>query len=337
MELNAQHAPAGDAAAVPAAAPAVDPTVPVAGAPAAPAPGAAAKPKEAPGGKRTLAGWVYLLPSVAVFAIFVIYPFARTIVTSFFATTPAGGLTQFIGLSNFVTLFSDPLYTQAIANTLIYVVLTVPATIVIALLLAVLTAQDLPGMGIFRTIFSATMGISVASAAVFWNLLFNANSGVLNRIIALFGGSPVGWLTDQNVALFSISVISIWMNIGMAYLILLGAIKSIDDSYYESVDIVGGGFWYRLRKVTVPLISPSLYFVLTITLIGAFQSFGLIDMLTQGGPNNATVLLIYRLYRDAFVNFRIGSASAQGLILFAVIFAISFIQTKLTEKKVTYQ
>ena len=309
----------------------------LAGAEAAGAAAVAVPPKEAPGGKRSLAGWVYLLPSIAIFAIFVIYPFARTIITSFFATTPAGGLTQFIGLSNFITLFTDPLYTQAIANTLIYVVLTVPLTIVIALLLAILTAQDLPGMGIFRTIFSATMGISVAAAAVFWNLLFNANSGVLNRIIEFFGGEGVGWLIDQNVALLSVSIISIWMNIGMAYLILLGAIKSIDGSYYESVEIVGGGFWYRLRRVTVPLISPSLFFVLTITVIGAFQSFGLIDMLTQGGPNNATVLLIYRLYRDAFVNFRIGSASAQGVILFAVIFVISYIQTKLTEDKVTYQ
>ena len=309
----------------------------LAGAEAAGAAAVAVPPKEAPGGKRSLAGWVYLLPSIAIFAIFVIYPFARTIITSFFATTPAGGLTQFIGLSNFITLFTDPLYTQAIANTLIYVVLTVPLTIVIALLLAVLTAQDLPGMGIFRTIFSATMGISVAAAAVFWNLLFNANSGVLNRIIEFFGGEGVGWLIDQNFALVSVSIISIWMNLGMAYLILLGAIKSIDDSYYESVEIVGGGFWYRLRRVTVPLISPSLFFVLTITVIGAFQSFGLIDMLTQGGPNNATVLLIYRLYRDAFVNFRIGSASAQGVILFVVIFVISYIQTKLTEDKVTYQ
>ncbi len=298
---------------------------------------AAAPPCEAPGARRSLAGWVYLLPSIIVFAIFVIYPFGRMVVTSFFATTPAGGLTQFIGLSNFVGLFTDPLYLKAFANTVIYVLITVPATIVIALLLAVLTSRDLPGMGIFRTIFSATMGISVASAAVFWNLLFNDNAGVLNRIIELFGGSAVGWFTDQNVALISVSIISVWMNIGMAYLILLGAIKSIDDSYYESVDIVGGGFWYRLRRVTVPLISPSLFFVLTITLISAFQSFGLIDMLTQGGPNTATTLLIYRLYRDAFVNFRIGSTAAQGVVLFAVIFVISWIQTKLTESKVTYQ
>lgn len=287
---------------------------------------------------RRLPTWIiYLLPSLLIFGIFVIYPFARTLVTSVFATTGTGALTHPVGLANFAALFNDPLYRQSLVNTLIYVALTMPLTVIIALLLAVLTSQDLPGMGVFRTIFSSTMGISVASAAVFWNLMFNANSGVLNHIIQALGGTPIGWLVDERYALVSVSIISVWMNIGMAYLILMGAIKSIDDSYYESVDIVGGGFWYRLRKVTVPLISPSLFFVVTISVINAFQSFGLIDMLTKGGPNNSTVLLIYRLYRDAFVNFRIGSAMAQGVVLFALIFLISLLQTKLTEKKVTYQ
>lgn len=282
--------------------------------------------------------WIlYMLPSVALFTIFIIYPFIRTIVTSFFATTSSGSLTKFVGFENFITLFNDSQYRKSFINTIIYVVVTVPFTVVIALLLAVLTSKDLPGMGIFRTIFSSTMGISVASAAVFWNMLFNSSSGLLNRIIIALGGTAIGWLTNPKYALLSVMIVSIWMNIGMSYLILLGAIKSIDDSYYESVDIVGGGFWYRLRKVTVPLISPSLFFVLTTTIIGAFQSFGLIDMLTSGGPSNSTMLLVYRLYRDAFVNYRIGSASAEGVILFLLIFVVSIIQVKLTEKQVTYQ
>ena len=127
------------------------------------------------------------------------------------------------------------------------------------------------------------------------------------------------------------------MNIGFAYLILNGGIKNIDSSYYESADIVGGGFWYRLRKITIPLLSPSLFFVLTISIIHSFQTFGVIDMLTKGGPNNATNLLVYSLYKDAFVNFQFGSAAAQGVILFLIIFLISRIQTKLTERWVTYQ
>lgn len=288
--------------------------------------------------RHSFPSWVvYLLPSLLIFAVFVIYPFVKTLVTSMYATSNTGVLVKFVGIANFQVLFKDPTYVKTLVNTLIYVVVTVPLTIVISLLLAVLTAKDGPGMGLFRTIFSCTMGISVASAAVFWRLLFNPQSGLLNAIVKFFGGSNVGWLTDQRVALISISVVSIWMNIGLAYLVLMGGIKAIDDSYYETVDIVGGGFWYRLRKVTVPLLSPSLFFVATISIIAAFQSFGLIDMLTSGGPNNATNLLVYRLYKDAFVNFRYGIANAEGVILFVLIFVISFVQTKLTESKVTYQ
>ena len=181
------------------------------------------------------------------------------------------------------------------------------------------------------------MGISVAAGSVFWSLIFNPTSGLLNKVISGLGFDKVGWLTEENVAMYSISLVSVWMNIGFAYLILMGAIKSIDSSHYESVDIVGGGFFYKLFKVTIPLISPSLFFVLTISLIGAFRSFGLIDMLTSGGPNNTTTLLVYKLYKDAFVNFQFGSASAQGIILFLFIFLVSQLQTKLTERFVTYQ
>ena len=193
-----------------------------------------------------------------------------------------------------------------------------PLTVIISLLLAVLSASNLPGMGIFRTIFSSTMGISVAAGSVFWNLLFHPTAGLLNQIVMSFGGKPIGWLTDSHYALFAISAVSIWMNIGFSYLVLMGGIKNIDDSHYESVEIVGGGFFYRLRKVTIPLISPSLFFVFTTSLINAFQSFGLIDMLTSGGPNNTTNLMVYKLYQDAFVNFRFGSASAQGIVLFVL-------------------
>ncbi len=245
--------------------------------------------------KRRLPLWIiYLLPSMLVFLIFTFYPFVKTLVTSLFSTTNIDALTQFIGVSNYTALFTDPKYLQCLGNTLKYILLTVPLTVIISLLLAVLSCSNLPGMGVFRTIFSSTMGISVAAG-------------------------------------------SVWMNIGFSYLVLMGGLKNIDDSHYESVEIVGGGFFYRLFKVTVPLISPSLFFVITTSLIGACQPFGLIDMLTSGGPNNSTNLLVYRLYKDAFVNFRIGSASAQGVVLFILILLVSQLQTKLTERLVTYQ
>ena len=288
--------------------------------------------------KKRLPVWViYLLPSMLIFILFTIYPFVKTVITSFFATSTTGSLTQFVGLQNYIDLFTNGNYLQSLGTTFLYTILTVPLTVIISLLLAVLSAEDRPGMGVFRTIFSSTMGISVAAGSVFWNLLFHPTAGLLNQVIRWFGGQPIGWLTDTHYAIFAISAVSIWMNIGFSYLVLMGGLKNIDDSHYESVEIVGGGFFYRLRKVTIPLISASLFFVCTISLINAFQSFGLIDMLTSGGPNNSTNLMVYQLYQDAFVNFRIGSASAQGIILFVLIFLISQLQTKLTERLVTYQ
>lgn len=288
--------------------------------------------------KKHLPFWViYLLPSMLIFILFVIYPFVNTVIESLFATSATGELTKFIGVANYSVLFTDAKYLQSLLNTLIYTAITVPLTVIISLLLAVLSSSNLPGMGVFRTIFSSTMGISVAAGSVFWSLMFHPTAGILNKVVSVFGIRQIGWLTDANYALFSVSAVSIWMNIGFAYLVLMGGLKNIDDSHYESVDIVGGGFFYRLRKVSVPLISPSLFFVVTISLINAFQSFGIIDMLTSGGPNNSTNLMVYRLYNDAFKNFRFGSASAQGIVLFAIIFVISRLQTKLTERLVTYQ
>lgn len=290
------------------------------------------------GRKKPLPVWViYLLPSLLIFALFTIYPFLKTVVTSFFATSTTGEMTKFVGLQNYIDLFTNANYLQPLGTTFLYTLLTVPLTVILSLLLAVLSAQDRPGMGVFRTIFSSTMGISVAAGSVFWNLLFHPTAGLLNQIVQWMGGKPIGWLTDTHYAIFAISAVSIWMNLGFSYLVLMGGLKNIDDSHYESVEIVGGGFFYRLRKVTIPLISPSLFFVFTTSLINAFQSFGLIDMLTSGGPNNTTNLMVYKLYQDAFVNFRFGSASAQGIILFFLILLISQLQTKLTERLVTYQ
>ena len=290
------------------------------------------------GRKKPLPVWViYLLPSLLIFALFTIYPFLKTVVTSFFATSTTGEMTKFVGLQNYIDLFTNANYLQSLGTTFLYTLLTVPLTVILALLLAVLSAQDRPGMGVFRTIFSSTMGISVAAGSVFWKLLFHPTAGLLNQVVQWMGGKPIGWLTDTHYAIFAISAVSIWMNLGFSYLVLMGGLKNIDDSHYESVEIVGGGFFYRLRKVTIPLISPSLFFVFTTSLINAFQSFGLIDMLTSGGPNNTTNLMVYKLYQDAFVNFRFGSASAQGIILFLLILLISQLQTKLTERLVTYQ
>lgn len=283
--------------------------------------------------KRKLPVWViYLLPSLLIFLLFTIYPFVKTFITSFFATSTTGAMTKFVGVQNYIDLFTNANYLQSLGTTFLYTLLTVPLTVIISLLLAVLSASNLPGMGVFRTIFSSTMGISVAAGSVFWNLLFHPTAGLLNQIVTAFGGKPIGWLTDTHYAIFAISAVSIWMNIGFSYLVLMGGIKNIDDSHYESVEIVGGGFFYRLRKVTIPLISPSLFFVCTISLINAFQSFGLIDMLTSGGPNNSTQTIMYYIYYQAIKLGEYGYGMAMGIILAIIISIFSAIQFKVAGK-----
>lgn len=287
--------------------------------------------------KRLMKAVVFLLPSLAMFSVFVIYPFFKTILQSLFLTNNRGMLTQFAGTANYADLFSDPVYLQSMGATLLYTVICVPLTVGISLFLALLTNRKSRGMGIYRTVFSSTMGVSVAAGSVFWSLLFHPTVGVLNKVIRTLGGSPIGWLTDPKFALLSVALASVWMNIGFSYLVLTGGLKNIDSCYYECTDLVGGGFLFKLRKVILPLLSPSLFFVLVISVINSFQSFGVIDMLTQGGPMNRTKLLVYGLYQEAFVNFQYGKAAAQGVVLFLLVFLVSMAQIKLTERWVTYQ
>lgn len=284
-----------------------------------------------------LHGLLFLLPSILLFSIFVFYPMIRTIYLSFFLTNASGETTVFVGLENYLNMFMSPIFLKSIQSTFLFVLYTVPATIVISLFLAIIANEKLKGIGFFRTIFSSTMGISVAAASVFWMYLFNPTMGLLNQFLQSIGVESIGWLTDPAWALFSVSVTTVWMNIGFTFLVLLGGLQSIDSYLYESADIEGAGYFYKLKRITLPMLSPTLFFVLTVSIINAFQTFGQIDILTHGGPQNETNLIVYSIYREAFVNYQFGSASAQAVVLFILILLMTALQFKLGERKVHYQ
>ncbi|HEO8420829.1 MAG: sugar ABC transporter permease [Niallia sp.] len=284
-----------------------------------------------------LKGMLFLLPSILLFSVFLFYPLGKTIYLSFFLTDNRGDPTVFVGVENYLEIFKSPIFLKSLKSTLLFALYTVPGTIIVSLFLAVLANEKLRGIGIFRTIFSSSMGISVAAASVFWMFLFHPTIGWLNRIVKAFGLDPIGWLTDPNWALLSVSVSTIWMNVGFTFLILLGGLQSIDSYLYESADIDGAGYFYKLRRITIPMLSPTLFFVLTVTLINAFQTFGQVDMLTRGGPQNETNLIVYSIYQEAFMNYQYGTASAQAIILFVIILVLTIIQFKLGERKVHYQ
>lgn len=287
--------------------------------------------------KSFIKGMAFLLPSIILFSVFLFYPMFRTIYLSFFLTKANGDPTVFVGLENYLNMFSSPIFLKSMKSTFLFVLYTVPASVIISLFLAIIANEKLKGIGFFRTIYSSTMGVSVAAASVFWLYLFNPSMGLLNQLLGSFGIEAIGWLTDPKWALIAVSITTIWMNVGFTFLILLGGLQSIDSSLYESADIEGAGYLYKLRRITIPMLSPTMFFVITVTIINAFQSFGQIDILTQGGPINETNLIVYSIYREAFVNYKFGSASAQAIVLFILILLMTALQFKLGERKVHYQ
>ena len=280
---------------------------------------------------------LYLLPSILLFSVFIFYPMFRTIYLSFFLTNQAGEAAVFVGLENYAYLFESAAFRNSMKATLLFVLYTVPTGVIIALGLALLANEKLKGIGFFRTIYASTMGVSVAASSVVWLFLFHPSIGMFNKILQVLNLPQVEWLLDPTWALLSVSLTTIWLNTGFSFLIILGGLQNIDEHLYESARIDGASYWYRLRRITIPMLSPTLFFIITISLINAFQTFGQVDILTKGGPSQSTNLIVYSIYREAFVNYQFGTASAQAVFLFVCILIFTILQFKLGERKVHYQ
>ncbi|WP_374149376.1 carbohydrate ABC transporter permease [Priestia megaterium] len=296
-----------------------------------------ANPKEKKSVPTIIVGLAYLLPSLLLFSVFLFYPMIKTLYLSLFITDTQGNPLNFVGLQNFLYLFTDPNFLQSMKATFLFVLYTVPIGLVIALFLALIANEKLKGIGFFRTMFSSTMGMSVAASSVIWMFMYNPTIGVINKVLNLVGIHDVQWLLDPKYALVAVSISTIWMNIGFTFLILLGGLQNIDGKLYENARIAGVSYWYQLRKITLPMLSPTLFFIITVSFINAFQTFGQIDILTKGGPTDSTNVIVYSIYKDAFVNYNVGSASAQATILFFCILLVTALQFKLGERKVHYQ
>ena len=288
--------------------------------------------------KQLLYALLYLSPSLLVFIVFIFYPMLKTVYLSFYLTNPQGDPVVWKGILNYGTLLNSEVFRKSLFSSLLFVLYTVPGTILIALALALLANARLRGIAVFRTLYSATIGVSVASAATIWMFLFApGNNGMFNYLLTLLGGPKVGWLVTTQTALPALSLMSIWMGLGFNFIVLLGGLQSLPEDIFESARIDGAGWWKQLQHITFPLLSPTLFFVLVVDTINTFQSFGQFNILTQGGPDNATNVIVYSIYREAFFNSRFGPASAQAVILFVIILALTLIQFGVVERKVHYQ
>jgi sn-glycerol 3-phosphate transport system permease protein len=279
----------------------------------------------------------FLGPSLLVLAIFVFYPMLRTFYLSLFLTDNLGRPTVFVGWQNYLSLLTSSSYLASLQATFIYVIAVSVLTLVLGLLLAQAASFKVAGIGFFRTVFSGTMGVSVSVAAIFWLFMFNPSIGLLDQIASWLHLPVINWLTQPGWAMTAVVISTVWMNLGFTFLIFFGALQSVPTTLYEAAQIEGVSKPYQFFHITLPMISPTVFFVSIITLIESFKSFGLIDLMTAGGPNNATNLLVYRIYQDAFLSGNYGLASTESVILAVIIAFFTFLQFKILEKRVTYK
>ncbi|WP_274364004.1 carbohydrate ABC transporter permease [Paenibacillus thermotolerans] len=287
--------------------------------------------------KDQAAGYAFLAPSLIVFGIFVFYPLLQSVYLSLHMTDPQGRIAKYVGLQNYMDMFASPQFYQGLKITGLFIVYTVPVTILWALLLAAMTHGNKRGMKLFRFVFSLPVAISVGTSAVIWLLLFHPSAGMLNYFLSLAGVKPIFWLSDPHWALLSISIMTVWMSVGFVYIVLLGGLNGISQDIWDSLSLDGANPMQAYSKVVLPLLSPSLFFVSIVSVIGSFQAFGQIHILTKGGPMNQTNVIVYQIYQEAFINYRFGTGSAQALVLFAIILILTAVQFRVVEKKVHYQ
>jgi multiple sugar transport system permease protein len=279
--------------------------------------------------------WVFLAPVLIGLLVVSLGPVISVITLSFadweILTPP-----RFVGFENYQRLMADRTFSRALSNTVYYVVMMVPTTTVLALLLALLMNQKLRAITWYRTAYFLPVITSTVAVALVWSWIYAKDFGLLNYFLRFFGVEPIAWLTSSYWAMLAISIMAVWGNVGQGMIIFLAGLQAIPHSYYEAAQVDGANSWQRFFKITLPLITPSLFFYFVITMIDAFQMFEQIYVMTRGRPTDATFTLVYYIYRNAFRNFKMGYASTQAIVLFAIIMVLTFVYWRSQEKWVVY-
>lgn len=271
--------------------------------------------------------WAFLLllPNLLGFFIFTLFPVIGTFVIGFTDWNMAGKM-NWIGLDNYKTLIGDDTFHKVFWNTLYYSAVSVPLGMVISLFLAVFLNQKLKFMRFYRAAFFMPVISSFVAVAVIWQWIYNPDYGLLNYFLSWFGISGPSWLSSSVWAMPAIIMTTVWKNLGYNMLIFLAGLQGIPESYYEAADMDGAKWYTKFRHITVPLLSPTTFFVTVTSIIGSFQVFDAVYLMTQGGPARATSVLVHYIYQTAFQYLEMGYASAMAYVLFILVLIITLIQ-----------
>jgi sn-glycerol 3-phosphate transport system permease protein len=284
-------------------------------------------------GRELLLALLLLIPSAIVFTVFVFYPLGRTVWLGFH--TEFFGNTSWVGWEQYSDVITSAEFRNSLKVTFFYAVLTVPTSLILGMALAVLANQQLKGIRIYRTIFSSTVATSVAVVSMLWFVLLHPSFGVVNHLLDMLGRPPVDLLNDPDRALVAVSGTTVWQNMGLVFIVMIAGLQTIPEELYESARIDGHSRWSQFWRVTVPMLSPTIFFATVILLITSFQQFGQIDILTEGGPLERTNVLMYSIY-TTLREPNSGEAAAQAVVLFLIILVLTIIQFGVLERRVHY-
>lgn len=278
-----------------------------------------------------------LSPATVLLVVLLLLPVAVVAVMSLTDWQFGAASLNWIGLTNYVELWSDPVFRKSLGNTFIYLILVTVGAVTIGLGAALLIESDTQMRGFYRTAFFMPVVSTLIAMAVVWQFLLHPSAGMVNHLLAMVGLTPQDWLNDRHLALYSLAAIGIWQMSGLALVLFLAGLKSIPQDIRDAGALDGISHpWERFRRITWPLLGPTTLFVVTVCAIRALQVFDTVHVLTRGGPNKSTEVLLHTIYAEGFSFFRMGYASAMTIVFIAGIFFLTQVQHATMERKTHY-
>jgi len=292
--------------------------------------------------RRIMWGYLFLLPAILFLILIFFYPLIETFRISLYNWRLLSPFRPFVGLSNYRFVLNNQRFLKSLYNTVVYTLGVVPAELVLGFILAMaLNRKELPWKGFFTTVYYIPVVTSMVAVAFIWRWLYEPSHGLINYIAGLLGLPQLRWLLDAKTALLSVMITSVWKAVGNSMVIFLAGLRNIPREYYEAAEIDGAGRWQVLRFITLPLINPTMVFLVITSFIGSFQVFNQIIVMTSqyydaGGPLDSTRVLVYHIYDVGFRSLKMGEAAASAYILFAIILVATIAQFKLMERRIEY-
>ncbi len=287
--------------------------------------------------RKILVAWTFILPNLVGFLIFTFAPIVFSLALSF-CEWDSGNPIKFVGFSNYVYMFTrDSSFWVSLKNTLYYTVVTVPVTMVLSLLLAILMNKEIKGRVFFRSVLFFPYVASLVAIAVVWMALFNPDRGPVNSILYALGvQNPPRWAASATWAMPTIIGLTVWKGMGYYMIVYLAALQGVSKDLYEAASLDGANAWQKFTNITWPNVTPTTFYILVLLMVSTFKSYDIMYITTQGGPGEATKVLAYHIYNSAFVNSRFGYASTVAMALLAIILVVTLVEFRFENRFTSY-